>query len=343
MTVTEASLVGTAVRKPPVLEVDGVSKQFGAVRALSDISLELHPGEVLGVLGDNGAGKSTLVNILSGAIPATHGRILFDGAQVDIRSPRDAHLLGIETVYQDLALAKDLSVWQNIFLGNEQTSGGLGKRIGWLDKKAMATASTTAVVSTGIKLASVEALCGRLSGGQRQTTAITAAFVWAKRVLLLDEPTSALGPRERQQVNALIKAAAARDLAVLLVSQDLLQVEELCDRNIVLRHGHLVADVARGAAPTTALIGYITGANTQESAPPPAHGPWSARPRSPPRAPTPQPARSTPPQASSLQSSRQGHRLNQHQVSCPTKGTLLAQAGERPSWPSRTSRRTTAQ
>ena len=265
MTMTETATVETADRKTPVLVVDGLSKQYGVVKALSDVSLELYPGEVLGVLGDNGAGKSTLVNILSGAIPATHGRIVFEGTQVVIRSPRDAHLLGIETVYQDLALAKDLSVWQNIFLGNERLGTGWRKGIGWLDKKAMAAASTTAVVSTGIKLASVEALCGRLSGGQRQTTAITAAFTWAKRVLLLDEPTSALGPRERQQVNALIRAAAERGLAVLLVSQDLKQVGEVCDRSIVLRLGHLVADVARGSEPITALVGYITGVIVQET------------------------------------------------------------------------------
>jgi simple sugar transport system ATP-binding protein len=265
MTMTEPASVGTADRKSPVLVVEGLSKRYGAIKALSDVSFDLYPGEVVGVLGDNGAGKSTLVNILAGAIPATHGRIVFEGTQADIQSPRDAHLLGIEAVYQDLALAKDLSVWQNIFLGNEQMSTGWRQRIGWLDKKAMAAASTTAVVSTGIKLASVQALCGRLSGGQRQTTAITAAFTWAKRVLLLDEPTSALGPRERQQVNALIRAAAERDLAVLLVSQDLTQVEEVCDRSIVLRMGRVVADVARGSEPTTALIGYITGATVQAS------------------------------------------------------------------------------
>ena len=120
MTMTEPSSVGTADRKRPVLVVEGLSKRYGAIKALSDVSFELYPGEVVGVLGDNGAGKSTLVNILAGAIPATHGRIVFEGTQADIQSPRDAHLLGIEAVYQDLALAKDLSVWQNIFLGNEQ-------------------------------------------------------------------------------------------------------------------------------------------------------------------------------------------------------------------------------
>ena len=247
----------------PVVTIEGISKRFGAVWALTDISLSLYPGQVLGILGDNGAGKSTLVGILSGSIQPTRGSLSFDGRHLSIHSPHDAHMLGIETVYQDLALAKDLTVWQNIFLGNEQTRGGFLKRVGWLDRKSMTEASAKAVVETGIKLASVESFCGRLSGGQRQTTAITAAISWATRILLLDEPTSALGPRERQRVNGLIRSVAERGLAVLLVSQDLSQVEEVCERTIVLRHGRIVAEVARGAESTVDLISYITGARAQ--------------------------------------------------------------------------------
>ena len=249
----------------PLLSVTGLSKRYGVIRALSDISISLYRGQVLGVLGDNGAGKSTLVNILAGVTRQTRGRIQFAGGPIALRSPADAHHLGIETVYQDLALANDLTAWQNIFLGSEKTRSGVLGRLGWLDRETMQADATAAVANTGIKLDSVEAMCGQLSGGQRQLTAITSAFAWARTALLLDEPTSALGPHERSRVNALISEAANRGLAVLLVTQDLAQAEVLCDRCVVLRRGRLVVEVARGAMSTGELIKYITGARTEDS------------------------------------------------------------------------------
>ena len=254
------------VDRRAILTVDAISKRYRRVQALNDVSLNLHSGEVLGLVGDNGAGKSTLIGILSGAVAPTHGQIRLGDHVANIRSPLDARALGIETVYQDLALAKDLTAWQNVFLGREETKRGLLGKLGWLDRKAMKDRAAREMADIGIKLPSSGTLSGRLSGGQRQTVAMARAVTWGTKILLLDEPTSALGPEEQARVFAIVRSLADSGMAVLLVSQNLPKVREVSDRIVVLRLGQVVAEVARDCCSLDELIGYITGVTTHRPA-----------------------------------------------------------------------------
>lgn len=220
----------------PLVEMRGVSKSFGGVRAVADMDLTLRQGEVVGLLGHNGAGKSTLIKLLSGAIPCDSGEIYVSGQSVSIRAPRDARQLGIETLYQDLALADNLDATANVFLGRE-----LLRPWGGLDDGAMERAAHDALRRLNPEFRNLSTPVGQLSGGQRQSIAIARALAFDARVLIMDEPTAALGPAETRMVAELIGRLKADGLGIILVSHDLHDVFDLSDRICVMKNGRLVA------------------------------------------------------------------------------------------------------
>ncbi len=249
---------------PAVLALVEVGKHFGGVSALQGVSIEVHRGEVVALVGDNGAGKSTLLRCVAGAHLPDVGSIEVDGRPVVIRHPSEARALGIEAVHQDLALADHLDVVANMFLGRE-----ISRRIGpfgVLDNRAMRAKANEIISEFGIKIPSLRARVRHLSGGQRQGVAIGRAVGWGTKLVMMDEPTAALGVRETARVQELIKSLAGKGLAVLLVSHNLDQVFEICDRVYVLRRGRLAAE--RKIANTTKeeVVGLITGAFAGEAA-----------------------------------------------------------------------------
>ena len=245
----------------PALELRDLSKSFGAVRAARDVSFELHHGEVLGLLGDNGAGKTTVVNCVSGGLTADSGSILVDGAEVDIDSPQTARKLGIETVFQDLALVDTLDVATNLFLNRERIrpSGLLGW-LGWMDRRRMYRETAEILDRLHIDLPSVKQPVDKLSGGQRQAVAVGRAVAWGRQIVLLDEPAAALGVEQTRLVLELIKRLRSEGVAVLLISHNMHDVVEVCDRAVVLRHGTVIGELADmdGVTPRH-LVDMITG------------------------------------------------------------------------------------
>ncbi len=242
------------------VEAVGIVKRFGSLDVLRGVSVSLLRGQITAVVGDNGAGKSTFMKVLSGEHLPDSGTLLIDGREAVLRSAKDAQRLGIETVYQDLALAPDLSVPANIFLGRETLARGFAGRLGVVDRAAMLDESVKILSGLGVRLKSYRATTQSLSGGQRQGVAIARAMKWASHAILLDEPTAALGARQRQMVYDAIRAAAARDIAVLLISHDLPQVIELAHRIIVLRQGAVIADLDPKAVTVRAVVDTMLGA-----------------------------------------------------------------------------------
>ncbi|HLI58518.1 MAG TPA: ATP-binding cassette domain-containing protein [Solirubrobacteraceae bacterium] len=253
------SSAAAAATEPPRVEVRQVTKRYGSVHALRGVDLSLHTGEVVGLVGDNGAGKSTLVNIISGALPPTSGQILIDGREVEFKTPIDARHAGIETVYQDLALANDLNIWANMFLGRERTVSGPLGWLGWLDRRAMSRQSAKDLEQTKIRIPSVSSRVGRLSGGQRQAVAVGRAVAWGSRVVLMDEPTAALGVEQQEKVGELIQTVADTGTPVLLISHNLPQVYKICTRVVVLFNGRIVADLRPAEVDIDEIVGWITG------------------------------------------------------------------------------------
>lgn len=243
------------------LAVRGLSKSFGAVQALAEVSLELNAGEVLGLLGDNGAGKSTLTRCIAGLHPPDAGEILVDGATVHIANPRRARELGIEAVHQNLALVSELDVAANLFLNREiRSANPLLRAIGWIDKPAMQAESARILERLQIRIPSARVTVDRLSGGQRQAVAIGRAIGWGRHIVLLDEPAAALGVEQSRQVNELIRRLRDDGVAVLLISHNMQSVTEVCDRAVVLRHGRNVGDVKIADVTAADLVALITGA-----------------------------------------------------------------------------------
>lgn len=257
--VTAAAVTPQA--EPPVLEARNVSKRYGSVTALRGVSFAIRPGEVVALVGDNGAGKSTLVNILSGAVPPSAGEIRLDGSVVHVRTSHDARRLGIETVYQDLALANHVPAWANLYLGRELTVRGPLGRVGWLDKKQMIKEAGKAMDATRIRIKSIRATCGALSGGQRQAVAVGRAITWGSRVLLMDEPTAALGVEQQQQVGELIRTVQHTGTPVLLISHNLPQVMAVSDRILVMFQGQLTRELVTSETSTVEVVSAITGAS----------------------------------------------------------------------------------
>ena len=253
---------------PPLIEARGIEKHYGRVVALNGVDIALHRGEVVGLVGDNGAGKSTLLKILAGAISPSAGTLSVAGEEVELRSPLEARTRGIETIYQDLALASDLSVADNVFLGREVVRRGPLGWLGWLNEKEMARETRSALERLGIRIdgrsgsraSGSSAICGALSGGQRQAVAIARTIAWSPRVLLMDEPTAALGIEEQDKVAELIRKVHADEIPVLLISHNLPQVHELCNRVVVLRRGRVVANLRREEATVEEMVMWITGA-----------------------------------------------------------------------------------
>jgi len=243
-----------------LLEVRGVSKAYGHVQALVDVSMHVNAGEIVALVGDNGAGKSTLVKLIAGAHRPDHGAILVSGEEVEFRAPLDARERGIETVYQDLALAPDLSVWGNLFLGREQYVRGPGRIVGWMNKRVMRERAQAELVRLQVPIPDVDVAVDDLSGGQRQAVAVARSIAWGRRLVMMDEPTASLGVEEQENIAALVRRLAEHQLAVLLVSHNLVQVFELAQRVVVLRRGRRVA--VRSIEKTTReeIVGLITGA-----------------------------------------------------------------------------------
>jgi ABC-type sugar transport system ATPase subunit len=247
----------------PVLSVQDVTKHFGGVEALKGISLDVWPGEVVGLVGDNGAGKSTLVKVISGVHQATSGTLLLEGEQVAFQTPAEARAAGVETVYQDLGLVSAFGVSENFFLGRELTRGGLLGRLGVLRKKEMEEKAEEAVQQLHIKIPGLRsAPMGQMSGGQRQAVAMGKATFWKGKILLLDEPTAALGVEESGEVKALIEHLAHEErLPMIIISHNMEHVWAVCDRIVVLRQGTYVTTLRKEETTPEEVVSYITGAN----------------------------------------------------------------------------------
>jgi simple sugar transport system ATP-binding protein len=250
----------------PILEARGIVKSFGRVRALRGASFSVHPAEVVALVGDNGAGKSTLIKCLAGVEQPDAGEILFEGRPVSIRTPTEARELGIETVYQDLALAADLDPAANLFLGREVLRPGVLGKLGFLDKAAMHRSAGEAFASLGVGLQDSKAPVANMSGGQRQGVAVSRAVTWASKVVFMDEPTAALGVVQTRHVLDLIRRVRDRGLSVVLISHKLPEVFEVADRIEVLRLGERVAQFKRADVTMEDVVGAMTGAITQEEA-----------------------------------------------------------------------------
>jgi D-xylose transport system ATP-binding protein len=244
----------------PVLAVEGVSKSFGAVHALDGIDFGVRPGEVVALVGDNGAGKSTLIKVMSGIHGADSGRILFDGRPVTIDRPSDAVGLGIATVHQDIALCDNLDVVGNLFLGHEELEPSLGRILRSLDETDMEHRAHELLGSLAVTITDVRAEVGTMSGGQRQQVAISRALLGDPRVVILDEPTAALGLRQTGQVLDLIKRLRDQRHAVVIVSHNLVDVFAVADRIYVLRLGREAGDFDIAQVSQDQVVAAITGA-----------------------------------------------------------------------------------
>lgn len=246
-----------------ILEVRSLCKSFGAVRVLDNVDFKVNAGEVTALVGDNGAGKSTLVKSIAGTHLIDSGEILFDGSPVKIEGPRDAAALGIEVVYQDLALCENLDVVQNMYLGREELSGGL------LDKSTMEQGARDTLARLSVRtLKSVRQKVASLSGGQRQTVAIARAVLWDSRVIILDEPTAALGVAQTAQVLDLVRRLASEGLGVVLISHNMNDVLAVSDRVSVMYLGQTAADIAVTPETTReSLVELITSGGSKHRNP----------------------------------------------------------------------------
>jgi D-xylose transport system ATP-binding protein len=224
-----------ASAQTPLVEMRDISIAFGGIRAVDHVSVDLYPGEVVGLLGHNGAGKSTLIKILSGAYKADSGEILIEGKPVTINNPRDARTLNIETIYQTLALADNLDAASNLFLGRELTTA-----LGFVDEDRMEAETRKILGRLNPNFQKFSAPVRALSGGQRQSVAIARAVYFNARILIMDEPTAALGPQETQMVAELIAELKKQGLGIFLISHDIHDVMDLCDRVSVMKNGQLV-------------------------------------------------------------------------------------------------------
>ncbi|WP_018348895.1 ATP-binding cassette domain-containing protein [Longispora albida] len=237
----------------PVVELRGINKSFGPVHVLRDVNFSAYPGEVTALVGDNGAGKSTLVKCIGGIHPADSGEYLFEGRPVQVHSPRDAAALGVEIVYQDLALCDNLDIVENMFLGREHTRGLV------LDEASMEQLAADTLASLSVRtVRSIRQKVSSLSGGQRQTVAIAKAVLWNSKVVVLDEPTAALGVAQTAQVLELVRRLADSGLAVVLISHNMNDVFAVADRIAALYLGRMAAQVPAAAVTHSQVVELIT-------------------------------------------------------------------------------------
>ncbi len=246
----------------PVLEARNIVKSFGRVQALRGANFTVYPEEVVALVGDNGAGKSTLVKTLVGVHPADSGEILFEGKPVTIHSPHDSRALGIETVYQDLALASEIDPAANMFLGREITRPGLLGKLGFLDHAEMRRRSEEAFRRLGVRIQDTGARVANMSGGQRQGIAICRAVTWAKKIVFMDEPTAALGVVQTRNVLEQIRRVREHGLSVVLISHNMPEIFEVADRIEVLRLGTRVARLRPQDVSMEDIVAAMTGALT---------------------------------------------------------------------------------
>ena len=246
----------------PILVAKNLSKKYGKVVALDNANLELYPGEVLGVIGDNGAGKSTLIKVLCGAVVPDSGEILLDGKNVNFTSPIEARTLGIETVYQNLALSTALSITDNMFLGREiRQKGFMGKFLRFLDKKAMAEEARKRLSELGLlTIQNINQLVETLSGGQRQGVAVARATSFGTKLVIMDEPTAALGVKESRRVLELIGEVRARGIPIILISHNMPHVFEVADRIHVHRLGTRLCVIDPKKYEMSDAVAFMTGA-----------------------------------------------------------------------------------
>jgi len=248
-----------------ILQAKGLSKHFGGVCALDNVDIELYRGEVLGIVGDNGAGKSTLIKIISGVYKKDKGEIYLDGEKVEINSPGDAKLLGIETVYQDLALVDEFDVPANIFLGREIVyKNFLGKLLRFLNNKKMYEESKNLMDNLNINLGNLSREILYYSGGQRQAVSLSKILYWGKKIAILDEPTAALGVREGQKALELVRTLKEHGLSIIIISHNLQHVFSIVDRIMVLRRGKRVGVKNSHEVSANDIVSMITGAEVIE-------------------------------------------------------------------------------
>lgn len=252
----------------PLMEVAGLSKSFGPVRAVHDVSFTVEPGQVIGLVGDNGAGKSTLVSMLAGVVPPDAGEVRIDGRHHRLQSPADAQAAGIETVFQSLALVPTLDISENVFLNRETYHGGRAVRfLRLMDRRRMRSSVGDSLGRLNLRLPSAKTKVAGLSGGQRQAVAIARAVLWGSRVVILDEPTAALGVRQTEIVLQFIERLKQHDIAVILISHNMEHVLRVADRIVVMRLGEKAFDGPRADVDAEDLVAMLTGARTLTAEP----------------------------------------------------------------------------
>jgi fructose transport system ATP-binding protein len=244
-----------------ILKTEGLTKHYGGVHALEDANFELRMGEHVAIMGDNGAGKSTFVRQITGVEQPTRGKIIFDGQELTFAGPLDARKAGIETVFQNLALADDLDVPSNLFLGREKILLNLGP-FSILDRRGMREATANALKRTAVKIPNLSNTIRHMSGGQRQCVAIARTATFASKLIIMDEPTAALGVQETMQVENIIRTLKSNGEPLILISHNMRQVFDLADRVVVFRRGRIVANLRKQDTSGEDIVSYITGAKT---------------------------------------------------------------------------------
>jgi ABC-type sugar transport system ATPase subunit len=242
-----------------VLQARGINKSFGAVQALKNVDFEVRPGEVVALIGDNGAGKSTLINVITGVLEPDSGEIIFEGERVEFASPHDARERGIETVYQDLAVAPQLDAVANIFLGRERRMAGIMGWFGFLDQQRMRKETDEQLEELHVRIPDVSKPLSTFSGGQRQGVAVARAVMWASKVVIMDEPTAALGVAQVGMVLDLVRRVRQTGIPVVFISHNMPQVFDVADRIVVLRLGEVVTELDPKKASTDDAVAAMTG------------------------------------------------------------------------------------
>jgi simple sugar transport system ATP-binding protein len=251
--------LGAAPALQPVLEARGINKHFGPVQALKDVDLAVFPREVVALIGDNGAGKSTLINVLTGVLPLEGGEVIFAGEPVRFSSPHEARAHGIETVYQDLAVAPHLDAVANIFLGRERRHNGVSGLLGFLDNARMRKETDEQLTRLRVRVPDIERRLVTLSGGQRQGVAVARAVMWASKVVIMDEPTAALGVAQTAMVLDLIRQVRDTGIPVVFISHNMPNVFQVADRIVVLRLGEIVTELDPKTASIEDAVAAMTG------------------------------------------------------------------------------------
>jgi simple sugar transport system ATP-binding protein len=244
-----------------IIRANGVEKHFAHIHAIRGVDMDLHRGEILALVGDNGAGKSTLASIIAGALVPDAGWVEIAGERIEHPTARLVHSLGVETLYQTLALAPDLTIAENVFLGREKTkTTAIGRLLHVLDRKHMAEQTKLGLERVTTGLPSAKVLARQLSGGQQQAIAVARAAIWARTAILMDEPTAALGARQTQSTNDVIRSAAADGLGVLVITHDIPNMLTFADRILVMRHGRIVATMPAAQTNVAELVELMVAA-----------------------------------------------------------------------------------